>query len=90
MGLHQYGSFFTFAQFAKRHQQFTVPGLRWIRHRSRERVVKGELLPANGFAGAFLSIGGRVHIDEDRFFVILYERNGITPNSPVDAAGVCK
>lgn len=73
----------TLSQFAERHPAFPVSTLRWLRWCSRPRCRAGragrmhvvdELSP-NGFAPAFLKVGGRVLVDEARFFEILRSQN---------------
>ena len=49
----------SFSAFSKKHSDaFTVPSLRWLRFKE----------DTNGFAGAFVNVGRRVLVDEDRFF----------------------
>lgn len=84
-----------------KHLPFTEAALRAMRHGSKERVnSRGEKIPANGYAAAFLKVGGSVLIDTDRYLTILHEKNGLTydprqndrqqtpPISPFDAASV--
>ena len=54
----------------------TMGGLRAQRHNSKPRKdSKGKPLPVNGFAEAFVEIGGRVLIDEDKYFEIVDKQN---------------
>lgn len=56
----------TFSSFAERYSNaFTEPGLRWTRFNCER----------NGFAGAFVKVGRRVLIDEDRFFECIDRQN---------------
>ena len=55
----------TISQFSKRHPAFPEGGLRWMRFCSAD----------NGYADAFVKVGRRVLIDEDRFFEIIREQN---------------
>jgi hypothetical protein len=75
---------FTFRQFAERHPAFSVSSLRWLRFRSApvKRTRRGnggevevENLAPNGFAAAFVEVGGRVLLDEQRFFEIIAQQN---------------
>ena len=57
----------TIPNFAKKHPDaFTVSSVRWIRFNQ----------DTNGFASAFVTVGRRVLIDEDRFFEIIARQNG--------------
>ncbi|MCX5723780.1 MAG: hypothetical protein NTX84_04520 [Nitrospirae bacterium] len=58
--------------------------LRWLRFMSTERVnSKGESIPGNGFAEAFLKLGGSVYVDVPRFREIWLELNGrISASAP--------
>ena len=56
---------FTFTQFAKRHPAFPESSLRWLRFNDRE----------NGFAAAFVNVGRRVLVDEERFFEVIERQN---------------
>ena len=52
----------TFDKFAEKHEgAFTVQSLRWMRFHDK----------TNGFEGAFLKVGGRVLIDEEKFFAAI-------------------
>lgn len=64
----------TFSQFAMKYPVYTESGLRWKRFcsRSGRKNSRGEQIPPNGFADAFVEDGGRVFIDEDRFFEKIY------------------
>jgi hypothetical protein len=75
----------TFGLFAERHEAFPESTLRWLKYRSepvkRTRRGKGgeqvvEDLPPNGFADAFVKVGGRLLIDEKKFFEIVAAQNG--------------
>ena len=61
--------FRTFNQFEDRNPAFPISTLRWIRFRS-----KGQ--KPNGFAPAFVKVGGRVLIDEEKFFAVIARQNG--------------
>lgn len=63
----------TFTQFSRDHEAFPESSLRWIRFCSSpgRKNSLGEPIPVNGFAEAFVQIGRRVYIDEDKFFEIL-------------------
>ena len=50
----------TIQQFAEENPAFTVGSLRWLRFQQDE----------NGFRGAFVKIGERVLVNEERFFEI--------------------
>ena len=77
---------FTLQQFADRHPAFTASSLRWLRFRSEpvRRTRRGsggdsvvEELKPNGFARAFVRVGGRLFVDEDSFFKVVAEQNGV-------------
>lgn len=52
-------------QFAEKHTAFPQGGLRALRFNS----------PQNGFADAFVTVGRKVLIDEERFFKIVALQN---------------
>lgn len=58
-------------QFADEHAAFSENTLRWMRVKSDPTDPD-----CNGFADAFVKVGGRVLIDEARFFEIIDEQNG--------------
>ena len=59
-------SYSTIPAFAEKHAAaFTVPGLRWLRFNQK----------TNGFAEAFVAVGRRVLIDEERFFECIEKLN---------------
>ncbi len=58
----------TFRQFAEKHSAFSQASLRWTRFREQE----------NGFAEAFVSVGPRVLVWEERFFELIAEQNGLS------------
>jgi len=51
--------------------------MRWMRFCSKpgRKNSRGQSIETNGFAPAFLVIGGSIFIDEDRFFEIVDEQN---------------
>lgn len=55
----------TIRQFSEKHPAFPQGGLRAIRFNSAQ----------NGFADAFVTVGRKVLIDEERFFEIVAEQN---------------
>ena len=55
----------TLGQFSDIHPAFTEPSLRWLRFNQ----------DANGFAGAFVTVGRRVLIDEGKFFKAIEKQN---------------
>jgi len=57
---------YTINRFSDRHQAFTTASLRNIRFYQNE----------NGFSEAFLTLGRKVLIDEDKFFDCLDKNNG--------------
>ncbi|MCH7666119.1 MAG: hypothetical protein IH936_09370 [Acidobacteria bacterium] len=61
----------TLRQFAQRHPAFTEASLRWLRFQEA----------SNGFQTAFVMVGRRVLIDEGRFFEIVAEQNGRSPEA---------
>jgi len=61
---------FTFEQFAQRHGWITQPGLRAQRFDSRNEDRHGF-----GAAGAFVEIGRKVLIDEERYFAAVAALN---------------
>ena len=66
----------TFRQFISAHPWATLGTLRAQRHYSKPRKnSKGEDLPVNGFDEAFVEIGGRVLINEDKYFEIVDQQN---------------
>lgn len=66
-----------------KHLPVTEAALRAVRFWSIERVnSRGETIPGNGFASAFLKHGGRVFIDTDRYLEILYDKNGLFYKQP--------
>ena len=68
-------NYFGFRAFSNKHPDaFSVSSLRWLRF-NRE---------TNGFAPAFVNVGRRVLIDEDRFFECIARLNGQSVE-PVDA-----
>jgi len=66
----------TFSQFAERHPAFPVNSLRWLRVKADP-----EAPDYNGFAAAFVKVGGRVLVDEERFFQIVAEQNRRTADA---------
>lgn len=55
----------------------TLAAIRDLRHYSRPRVTsRGKIIEGNGYAAAFLKDGGRVFVDTDRYFEILFAKNG--------------
>jgi hypothetical protein len=55
----------TFRQFSERFPAISESSLRWIRFNQEK----------NGFAPAFLRLGRRVLVDQDRFLEILFGHN---------------
>ena len=58
---------------AEKHPTFPVPSLRWIRFRSQDPTDE-TYAP---FADAFIKLGGRVLVDEQRFLEIVSSRTGL-------------
>ena len=57
----------TIQKFAEKNPDaFTEASLRWLRYNQDE----------NGFASAFVTVGRKVLIDEERFFGIIARQNG--------------
>lgn len=70
---------FTLQDFCHRNPGFNLGYLRWLKYRSgpvtRIRGGVRESLAPNGFAKAFIRIGGRIFIDERCFFQIVARQN---------------
>ena len=64
-----------FRQFADKHPAFSVSSLRWLRYGAdgirRYRGDREEVIDANGFADAFVKVGGRCLVDEGEFFAVI-------------------
>jgi hypothetical protein len=67
----------TFPQFCRDNPAFTEGGLRWVRFCSIPGRFDstGKPIAMNGFSDAFVNVGRRVYVDEDRFFEILRAQN---------------
>ena len=64
----------TFRQFAEKHSAFSQSSLRWARFREAE----------NGFAEAFVSVGPRVLVWEQKFFRLIARKNGLDEGEFLD------
>lgn len=62
---------FTFEQFSKKHQAFSISSLRWIRFNSNIRKSSKGVVAKNGMADAFVKLGNRVYINEPVFFKLI-------------------
>jgi hypothetical protein len=62
----------TLPMMAEKHPAFPVGSLRWIRFRSEDQT-DDTYAP---FAAAFIKLGGRVLVDEQRFLEIVNSRAG--------------
>lgn len=58
----------TVRQFSERHRAWTEPALRNIIFNAKPRQSSKGEIPGNGFARAIVRVGGKVLINEDRFF----------------------
>ena len=73
--MNQKRSLFTLRNFASKHPgAFTEPSLRWLAF-NRDH---------NGFADAFIKVGRRIFVDENRFFDAIDGQN--RANSDFEAA----
>ena len=55
----------SFRQFSEAHPAFSEASLRWLRFNCE----------TNGFASAFVKVGRRVLVDQDRFFEAIARQN---------------
>jgi hypothetical protein len=63
----------TVRQFSEKHPAFTESSLRWLIFQANSKIVSQCAIYTNGLQNAILRIGGRVLIDERKFFVWLSE-----------------
>jgi hypothetical protein len=63
-------------KWPEHHDWPPVGGLRHLRFHAEPRVnSRGEVIPGNGFASAFKTVGARVLVDESEFFRCVDARN---------------
>ena len=72
---------YTFKEFSRRNQSFSVPALRSLRFKSKPRSSSLGAIREGFMDAAFVKVGARVYIDEHLFFHLLRQQRTKGPTN---------